>query len=130
MISVKTKEVFDLRIAIRDAIKNSTIDTWSHSLLKLGHSRLDWTGGQENNWPKINENIYFEVFKDPNDETNHTFKFLLHTLHGYHLDESTYACMHRELLYMLMAHFNAQLSSYTIKGPKFNKHQADVMDKV
>lgn len=128
MITAQTISDFNLRIAIRDAIGDNTIDTWSYSVLSPGHSRLDWTGGQANNWPRLDEDVYFEVFKDSNDETGRTFTFLLHTIEGHRLDKYSYACMHRELLYMLMAHFNEHIRSYTTIGPKLKKHYADVKD--
>lgn len=127
MLIVKTPKPTAMRSAITTAIDNTEIDTWSYVKLPNSVVRFDWEGGV-NNWPNLDEQVYFTATVHyPKDEENY-LQFALHTKRGHCLEDSDYARMHSELMYMLLSHI-AQTYTECITLPADKPHhKVDIID--
>ena len=113
---------------MKSLIDDGTIRTWQHHNMSNGNTRFDWTGGR-NNWPNLDENVYFEAIVHTEDKDNKYILFVLHTRNGHNLNEAEYAQMHSELTGMLFTHVYSNIGVCGVFKAKDEERKADVIDK-
>ena len=127
MLILVTKKPAALRKAIIDSIDNGAIDTWSYTSHPNNVIRFDWIGGV-NNWPNLDNSVYFTAtIHHPRGSDNY-LKFRLHTMKGHYLADSDFARMHAELSYMLLTHFATQYEICVVRPTKMRRHHSDIID--